>query len=178
MRKSIPVAIVGIATVTVVVTLLVNKLPGKRLEVKTYFQDAQGLRASAPVRLAGVEIGFVKSVRAVPSLRENPAEVVMVLNDQKDLKIPSDSTVSLGTQGVLGPTFAEINVRNASGPPLESGSVLKAEATEILGPQQLLDRLQEIVQHKPCESPDQEATSRVSPKESDSRRKKPPQQIR
>lgn len=39
-----------------------------------------------------------------------PAEVMMKLRTPYELHVPNDATVSLYTEGVLGETFAEINV--------------------------------------------------------------------
>jgi phospholipid/cholesterol/gamma-HCH transport system substrate-binding protein len=117
MRKIVLIVIVAVAALVLIMVFGRARLWTHRLEVKAYFKDAQGLRAGAPVRLAGVQVGSVRSVRALPDKRENPAEVVMVLNTPNELRIPNDSVVSLATAGVLGDTFAEINVQNASGPP-------------------------------------------------------------
>ena len=117
MRKIVLPVIVVVAVLVLIMVFGRARLWTHRLEVRAYVQDAQGLHAGAPVRLAGVQIGSVRSVRALPEKRENPAEVVMILRTPNELKIPKDSVVSLATAGVLGETFAEINVQNASAPP-------------------------------------------------------------
>ena len=55
MRKFILVAMIvfGLG----VIFLLIKKQPQYQLEVSTYFQDAHGLRAGAPLRVAGVDVG-------------------------------------------------------------------------------------------------------------------------
>jgi hypothetical protein len=83
------------------------------LQVRCYFQDVQGLRAGAKVRLAGVEVGSVTSVRVRPERRDQPAEVTMFLQTPYELKIPNDSVVMLETAGVLGEVFPEIDSRGA-----------------------------------------------------------------
>jgi ABC-type transporter Mla subunit MlaD len=120
-----------------------------RLELKTYFQDAQGLRANAPVRLAGVDVGKVVSVRVKPEISQSPAEVVMSISTPYELKIPSDSTVSLATAGVLGETFAQIEIQGASGAPATSGTVLKSRHTEVMGPKEFVDMFAKEI--KPCD---------------------------
>jgi len=112
--------------------LILRPLLSQTLSVKTYLTNALGLRAGAPVRLAGVEIGYVKTVRARPELKDAPVEVVMVLNPPYELRIPDDSIVRLKTAGVLGETFAEIDTLHASGPPLRANAVLKAQPTKQL----------------------------------------------
>jgi ABC-type transporter Mla subunit MlaD len=82
---------------------------GHRMVVKTYFANAMGLRAGAPVRFAGVDLGSVKSERAKPEVKNSPVEVVMVFNPPYELKIPNDSTVLLETAVILGETFVDID---------------------------------------------------------------------
>ena len=130
-----------------------------RLVLKAYFTDAQGLRSGAPVRLAGVDVGSVTSVRARPEMKEAPAEVVMVIDPPYDVEIPQDSLASLETAGVLGETYVEIDVKNASGPPVVSNSVLKTIPTERLTTEQILDKLGQSL-HKPsCDCEDRKDDS-------------------
>lgn len=117
--------VAAIAVAGVVLVLALAKSFHHALELKCYFKDAQGLRPGAKVRLAGVEVGSVTSVRARPELRDHPAEVALILQTPYELKVPNDSVVSLESAGVLGEVFAQINIQNASGPPIESGGVLK-----------------------------------------------------
>jgi phospholipid/cholesterol/gamma-HCH transport system substrate-binding protein len=100
--------LIGVVLIALIALLLVGKPFGHKLVVKAYFSDAMSLRAGAPVRLAGVDIGSVKSVRARPELKEAPAEVVMVLIPSYELKIPNDSTASLMTAGILGETYVQL----------------------------------------------------------------------
>jgi hypothetical protein len=119
--KNLRVAgLVGLALAAFIALLFVREPFGHKLVVKAYFSNAMSLRNGAPVRLAGVDVGSVRSVRARPELKEAPAEVVMVLTPAYELKIPNDSTVSLATTGVLGSTYVEIDVAHASGAPIGS----------------------------------------------------------
>jgi ABC-type transporter Mla subunit MlaD len=43
-----------------------------------------------------------------------------------ELKIPSDGTASLSSEGVLGPTFVDIDTRNTHGPSLGNSGTLKS----------------------------------------------------
>jgi ABC-type transporter Mla subunit MlaD len=60
-------------------------------------------------------------------MKETPVEVVMVINRRNDRKIPTDATARLETAGVLGPTYVDIDATGASGPPVGTNSVLKAQ---------------------------------------------------
>jgi len=143
------VALAGVAVLVLLYVVL--KPPGHTLIVKTYFTNGMGLRSGAPVRLAGVDVGSVKTVSARPELKEAPVEVVMLLNPQYDLNIPADSTVLLETAGVLGETFVEIDVAHASGPPIGANSVLKAQPTAQLTTEQIMEKLTDILGKKTCD---------------------------
>jgi phospholipid/cholesterol/gamma-HCH transport system substrate-binding protein len=147
-----PSLTIAAAALAGVVLFLVLAKPSKHLlQVVCYFKDAQGLRSGARVRLAGVEVGTVTGIRVRPELREHPAEVVMTLQTPYELKIPKDSIVTLQSAGVLGEVFPEIEIKDASGPPIESGGVLETRASERPTSQQLLDCFSKIAEHKPCD---------------------------
>jgi len=140
--------LVGVVLITLIALLLERKPFGHEIVIKAYFSDAMSLRAGASVRLAGVDIGSVKSVRARPELKEAPAEVVMVLAPSYELKIPNDSTASLTTAGILGETYVQIDAARASGPPLEANAVLKTIPTTQLSTHELLEKVEEMVSEK------------------------------
>src|SRR5258708_2871976 len=62
----------------------------------------------------------------------------MALKTGYELKIPNDSPVSLQTAGVLGQTFVQIDSHTASGPPIQSGSTLKAQPTANLTTEEMI----------------------------------------
>jgi phospholipid/cholesterol/gamma-HCH transport system substrate-binding protein len=146
--------LVGVVLIALIVLLLARKPFGHEIMIKAYFSDAMSLRAGAPVRLAGVDIGSVKSVRARPELKEAPAEVVMVLTPSYELKIPNDSTASLTTAGLLGETYVQIDAARASGPPLEANAVLRTIPTTQLSTHEILEKVEQMVSQKcGCDSP-------------------------
>jgi len=130
-------AVIGLALLAISL-LLIGKPFAHKLVVKSYFTDANGLRSGAAVRLAGVDLGSVTSVRVRPESKDAPVEIVMALKTGYELKIPNDSTVSLETAGVLGQTLVEIDSHAASGPPIQSGSTLKAQPTGNLTTEELI----------------------------------------
>ena len=133
-----------------VVLFAYPRLTRHTIELTVRFQDANGLRAGAPVRLAGVEVGSVVSVRVRPEMQVAPAEVKMRLLTPYELKVPSDSTVSAETAGVLGETFLAIDVKGTFGGPAKNGEVLKAKETKPLSGEEILKRVEELVHRKPC----------------------------
>ncbi len=123
---------------------------GHKLELKTYFQYVAGLRDGAPVRLAGVDVGKVRSVRVRPEVKEGPVEVVMVLRTPYEIQIPRDSIVTLETEGILGQTFVEINTAAAFGPTITDHGVLKSHEVAPETGQQLLEKFGSILK-RPCD---------------------------
>jgi phospholipid/cholesterol/gamma-HCH transport system substrate-binding protein len=111
-----------------------------RLDLTAYFADAQGLPKGAQVRLAGLRIGKVSSVRVRPEMQEHPAEVKMSLLTDYDLAIPDDSKVSVRTSGVLGETYVAIDVQGATGPRIKNGGTLKSVEMSEPSTTQLLQR--------------------------------------
>jgi ABC-type transporter Mla subunit MlaD len=143
------IAAVGIIAVGLMIAL--GKPAQFHLNAKCYFQDAQGLREGARVRLAGVDVGSVTSIRVRPEFRENPAEVTMFLQTPYELRIPNDSVVTLETAGLLGEVFPQIDISGASGPPLVTDGVLKTRASDAPTAQRWVERLSHLAAQKPCD---------------------------
>jgi len=131
-RPSLLIAALG--TAILIAFFAARAKDGHQLELKAYFQDVHGLRAGAPVQLAGVDIGSVTQVRVRPEMRQNPAEVQFTISTPYELKIPSDSSASLATAGLLGGTFVQIEINGTTGPPAKSGTVLKSREPEPVAP--------------------------------------------
>lgn len=103
-----------------------------QLEVKSCFNDVQGLRQGAPVRIAGVDVGTVRRVRANPPRKDCPAEVEMTLTTAYEISIPKDSIAGIDTAGVLGESFVSIDISQATGAPVENYGYLKTKPTTTL----------------------------------------------
>jgi phospholipid/cholesterol/gamma-HCH transport system substrate-binding protein len=138
-----------IAAIIVVPLLLVivflPRFGRHRIVIKAYFNNAMGLRAGAPVRLAGVGIGIVKSVQAIPEIKQFPVEVVMLVNASYGYRIPDDSTASLETAGVLGETYVDINAAAASGPPIGNGGTLKTITVVQMSTQEIVQKITDAI---------------------------------
>lgn len=115
---------VGLAAIG---SLFVGQLGLHRLKLKSCFENVQGLRSGAAVRIAGVEVGTVGSVRPNPRNKSCPAEIEMQLATTYELKVPSDAVAEIDTAGVLGASFVNIDASRASGMPAENYSYLKGK---------------------------------------------------
>ena len=103
-----------------------------KIALKSYFDNAQGLRSGAPVRLQGVDIGNVNVVRVVPTKPRTPVEVTMRVNTRYAFNIRKDSVTLLSTAGVLGETFIDIDSSLAHGPEAKDGDTLATRETPDL----------------------------------------------
>ena len=79
---------------------------GKTLRV--IFQFADGLKNSAPVRIAGVDEGVVKKVYLFFDRQDSKTKAEVEIQVGKDTKIPADSTVMINQLGLLGEKYVEI----------------------------------------------------------------------
>jgi phospholipid/cholesterol/gamma-HCH transport system substrate-binding protein len=98
----------------------------QRITLKSYLDNAQGLRPGAPVRLSGVDIGNVSRIRIVPDKDKQltPVEVTMKVSTKYIYAMRRDSQTSLETAGVLGETYIDIDSAQAVGPPVQDGDTL------------------------------------------------------
>jgi ABC-type transporter Mla subunit MlaD len=126
--KNWPTLVVVLVGLLTLAGLWLGKLPsGPSLRLKTCFQDVGGLHAGARVRLAGVDVGTVRDVRARPTDKTCTGAVEMELRTPYELEIPQDSVASISTAGILGETYLEIDASHASRPPVGTDGQLPSK---------------------------------------------------
>jgi phospholipid/cholesterol/gamma-HCH transport system substrate-binding protein len=101
----------------------------RKITLHSYFDNAQGLRNGAPVRLQGVDVGNVTGVRVVRNNPRTPVEITLRVNTKYSFSIRKDSVTSLSTAGVLGETFIDIDSASAKGPEAQDGDTLPTRDT-------------------------------------------------
>ena len=148
---------IGLVTVFAVImaTLLIFLLSGEggffwqRYSLKTVFPNVAGLKAGAPVRVAGVEVGSVTEVELVG----DRVEVVVEISRDMQPRVTDTSVASLGSVSLLGEAAVDITASSQGTPIPEWGYIpagaaagsfteVATQATE--GIEELTALLQEI----------------------------------
>jgi phospholipid/cholesterol/gamma-HCH transport system substrate-binding protein len=101
----------------------------RKLYLRSYFENAAGLKDGAPVTLEGVTVGNVIHVRIVPNRNPTPVEVTMQVGHKFLHDLHTDSTASIAQAGVLGDSYVDLGSAHASGPPPNQNAELKASGS-------------------------------------------------
>jgi phospholipid/cholesterol/gamma-HCH transport system substrate-binding protein len=89
--------------------------------LKTVFDNVAGLKAGAPVRVAGVEVGSVTNVE----FRGDRVEVTMELSKDVQSRVTDRSEASLGSVSLLGESAVDITA-SREGQPLNEWSYVRS----------------------------------------------------
>ena len=104
----------------------------RKLALRSYFENASGLKNGAPVTLAGVTIGNVIRIRVVPERNPTPVEVTMRVGREYLGWLHTDTTASIAQAGVLGDSFVDLSSAHARGPaPADNAELIAAGSPSI-----------------------------------------------
>lgn len=95
--------------------------------MKAIFGFANGLKKSAPVRLAGVDAGSVRDIKVFYDENDQKTKVEIDLWLKKDTEVPADSRVWINQLGLLGEKYVEIIPGQNAKQLLEEGGTLVGE---------------------------------------------------
>ncbi|MBW2420201.1 MAG: MCE family protein, partial [Deltaproteobacteria bacterium] len=87
----------------------------ERYRIVGEFDNVQGLLPGAPVWLAGKEIGRVDQVIFTAPGSEHPIRVELELDVEVQERVRSDSVARVGTIGVLGDSYIELQIGTPEG---------------------------------------------------------------
>jgi phospholipid/cholesterol/gamma-HCH transport system substrate-binding protein len=99
-----------------------------KYEIHALMTDVNGLKAGAPVRLGGVEVGTVTGV-GFSEKYPGQVEVTMKLEREVQDRITSASRVTLGSLGLLGEKAVDI-APGPGGTPIADGGYVRAAAED------------------------------------------------
>ena len=114
-------AVVAIA-LTAMLVIAVGGASGfawERYSLKTTFDNVQGLKSGAIVRIAGVEVGKVTRVE----LAGAGVEVDLSIKKENRARVTSDSRASIGAMSLLGEPLIDISPAS-TGTPLKNGDTI------------------------------------------------------
>jgi phospholipid/cholesterol/gamma-HCH transport system substrate-binding protein len=104
----------------------------RKIVLRSYFPNAAGIKEGSPVTLEGVTIGNVTRMRVVPERNPQPVELIMQVSERFLRDLHTDSTASIGTAGVLGDSYVDIDSTHAHGPtPLNDAELATSGAPTI-----------------------------------------------
>ncbi|MGD0890025.1 MAG: MlaD family protein [Terracidiphilus sp.] len=98
----------------------------RKITLRSYFENAAGLKQGAPVTLEGVTIGNVIKIRVVPERNPTPVEVTMHVGYEFIDGLHTDSVAAIAQAGVLGDSYVDISSAHAKGPEPANNAELKA----------------------------------------------------
>lgn len=113
--------------VAVIMLFSVSDLQGlfrKRNHYKVVFQSNDGLEKHASVRISGISVGRVTSMRVAPELGN---KVELALEVDADTVVKDDVKVSIKTLGLVGKKYVDISGGSVNAGTLASGAVLYGE---------------------------------------------------
>jgi phospholipid/cholesterol/gamma-HCH transport system substrate-binding protein len=125
-----------------------SKFLGPKYQLTTYLPEVSGLTNGAPVRVDGVEVGNVESIRLLPRTpgkapqKNKNIEVVMRVDKQFKDDILTDSTASLVTEGLLGNRYVNIT-RGFTGTPLTDKGVIPGAEEKAM--KEVVERSAEVL---------------------------------
>jgi len=131
--SELKLGVVGIVAAVLATMLIIavggqGGSPWNRYSLKARFEDANGLKTGAVVRLNGKEIGKVTSVEF------SGAQIEVVLEVTKDIRslITTESTVSIGSLSLLGEAILDVTASPA-GAPLNEWGYIRTNQQRALG---------------------------------------------
>lgn len=117
-------AAIAILVVTVFLVTGRGALFQPTASIRTYIDDAASLKMGVPVRLNGIHVGHVKTVRlSGQAAVGRTIEVVMEIFRQEMAGIPADSRAAIRPEGVFGDKYVNVTRGKAPTPVADGGEI-------------------------------------------------------
>jgi phospholipid/cholesterol/gamma-HCH transport system substrate-binding protein len=146
MKESLETRIgVFVAFALVVILIILESIGGfaffkQGYKLHAYFKNVQELKSGAEVRMAGVRVGNVSSIK----LTNDQVLVTMNLNKEleKNGQVKTDSKASVKFAGLLGQNFISVDFGTPAGVPAQNDSFLQVQEQADLS--QLMNKLDDV----------------------------------
>ena len=119
-----------------------DALFSNNIYIRSYFDNVEGLRTGAAVRLNGLNVGSVSDVRL---LERNQYRVEVTMRVNRDVKefIRLDSEASIETEGIIGSKIVIITPGSQENATIEDGGVIMSQAAVNMN--QIIAETQDIM---------------------------------
>jgi phospholipid/cholesterol/gamma-HCH transport system substrate-binding protein len=122
-------AFVLVGTVLLIFSLYLigskQNLFGSTFELKSQFNNVNGLMPGNNVRFTGIDVGTVKSVEII---NDSTVDVTMVIENKVQAFIKKNATAMVGTDGLMGNKLINISSSTENAPSVEDGDVLVSKS--------------------------------------------------
>ncbi len=135
-----------LGTVLLVVAIFLigskDSLFSDNIYVKSYFDNVEGLRTGAAVRLNGLSVGSVSDVKLL-DLNQYRVEVTMRINRDVQQFIRLDSEASIETEGIIGSKIVVISPGSKENATVTDGGTIVSQAAVNMN--QIIAETQDIM---------------------------------
>jgi phospholipid/cholesterol/gamma-HCH transport system substrate-binding protein len=119
---------------------------GPKYRLITYLPEVEGVTTGAPVRLDGVEIGNVETIKLTPHPQDRMHNIELILRIDKKFQesIRTDSDASLITEGLLGNRYVTVS-RGITGTVIPNNGIIPGKEEAAM--KALVERGAELMQN-------------------------------
>jgi phospholipid/cholesterol/gamma-HCH transport system substrate-binding protein len=125
-----------IGTILLIISIFLlgnkEKLFSSTIEIKAYFNQIEGLKNGAPVRLSGYDVGSISSI-ALTSDTGAMVEVRMRIDNNLKHFIRLDSQASVETEGLVGKKIVTITPGSPSVAEISEGGIIRSKSPVNIG---------------------------------------------
>lgn len=137
-------ASLGVLIATILLLGQSETLFSRKVTLHTTFANTGGLATGASVRLAGVDIGVVRSIHFDKQIEGKRVDVDLTVGSRYLHRIRTDSIAQIESKGLLGDMIVDITLGSADKPALHDGDHL--DSVEAAGLAQVVASVQGVIQ--------------------------------
>ncbi|MDR3243235.1 MAG: MlaD family protein, partial [Elusimicrobiota bacterium] len=123
----------GLAAIIISIIAVGDISISRQIKVYALFDNVTGVTQKARVRIAGVDIGFLNGA----ALQGQKARLTLAIN--RDVKLYKNAKASIGSSGIIGSKYIEIQPGDDSYPLIENGDTIMSAPSNSLN--DVIDRL-------------------------------------